>query len=364
MQLGIPAALAAGDLTLAQLEVPVRRLMRARIQLGMFDPPASNRYNFITHDAVASAAHIALAEKAAREGLTLLKNSAPATATATATAAAAASGAAASGAAAPAPAPALPLALHALAGKTVAVIGPNANASYILLGSYSDPHCCTTGGIPTILQELSPRLSDAGVAVSYAPGCADANCADSSGFAAAASVAAAADAVVIAFGMGNSQFACGGAKNRNDCEAEAWDRPSCALPGMQPQLISAVRAAVRAGTPVVGVLIHGGSICFDAPVLGALDALLDGWYPGMRGGAAIADALVGAYSPAGRSPVTWYAGDAALPADRGQMSPYANVSAGSPGLTYRFYDPPWAPAPPSFSRSARGCLTPPSPPRT
>jgi beta-glucosidase len=57
----------------------------------------------------------------------------------------------------------------------------------------------------------------------------------------------------------------------------------------------------------------------------------------MRGAAAIADALIGAYSPAGRSPVTWYASDAALPADRGEMSPYP--SASSPGITYRFYNP-------------------------
>jgi hypothetical protein len=49
----------------------------------------------------------------------------------------------------------------------------------------------------------------------------------------------------------------------------------------------------------------------------------------MRGAAAIADAVVGVYSPAGRSPVTWYASDAALPADRGEMSPYPSDT--SPG---------------------------------
>jgi hypothetical protein len=267
VQLGIPVALAAGNLTLPQLEVAVRRLLRARLRLGMFDPPESNPYNFITHEAVASDAHLALAEKAAREGLTLLKNNAPV--------ASAAAAAAASVAAAP---PALPLSLPALAGKTVALIGPNANASYTLLGSYSDPGCCTTGGIPTILQELTPRLDAGGVKLTYSPGCADTNCADSSGFAAAEAAAAAADgAIVVVFGMGNSRYNCGGAKDRADCEAEDYDRPSCALPGMQPQLISAVRRAARAGVPVVGVLIHGGSICFDAPVLAALDALLDGW---------------------------------------------------------------------------------------
>jgi hypothetical protein len=78
------------------------------------------------------------------------------------------------------------------------------------------------------------------------------------------------------------------------------------------------------------------------------DAILDAWYPGMRGGAAMADAVVGAFSPSGRSPVTWYSSDAALPADRGEMSPYATAT--SPGLTYRFYNPSVvSAAPPVFT---------------
>ena len=58
----------------------------------------------------------------------------------------------------------------------------------------------------------------------------------------------------------------------------------------------------------------------------------------MRGGAAIADALIGTYSPAGRSPVTWYSSDAALPTNRAEMSLYPNASSGYPGLTYRYYN--------------------------
>lgn len=70
----------------------------------------------------------------------------------------------------------------------------------------------------------------------------------------------------------------------------------------------------------------------------------------MRGAAAIADALIGAYSPAGRSPLTFYASDAALPSDRGQMSPYPNASTNSPGLSYRFYDPaPFGLPPPVYT---------------
>jgi len=138
VQTGIPLALAAGNITTAQLTTAVRRLLRARLRLGMFDPPASLAYNNITYADVASPANLALAEVAARKGMTLLVNKGAA----------------------------LPLAPKPPAGKRYALLGPNANASYILLGSYSDPGCCKAG-IPTLLQELTPRV---GGALAYAPG--------------------------------------------------------------------------------------------------------------------------------------------------------------------------------------------------
>ena len=319
VQTGIPLALAAGNITTAQLTTAVRRLLRARLRLGMFDPPASLAYNNITYADVASPANLALAEAAARKGMTLLVNKGAA----------------------------LPLAPKPPAGKRYALLGPNANASYILLGSYSDPDCCKAG-IPTLLQELTPRV---GGALAYAPGCASPNCADDSGFAAAAAAAGSADtaAVILVLGMGNTQYACSGDHtDTSDCEAEDHDRTTCALPGMQPALVAAVKAAMAPGVPLVAVLVHGGAFCIDPVTLGAFDAVLDAWYPGMRGGAAMADALIGAFSPSGRSPVTWYASDAALPADRGEMSPYP--SAVSPGITYRFYDNvPLSLPPPPFT---------------
>ena len=233
--------------------------------------------------------------------------------------------------------PALPLSLAALAGKRVAVLGPNANASYILLGSYSDPGCCTRGGIPTFLDEFTARATAAGVAgVDYAGGCADANCESTAGFAGAAALAAAADAVVVVLGMGTAQVNCGGAQDRSACESEAYDRRTCALPGQQPALVAAVRAATRAGVPLVAMFVHGSTFCLTPDFVANTDAILDAFYPGMRGGAAMADAVVGAFSPSGRTPVTWYASDAALPANRGEMDAYPSDS--SPGLTYRYYN--------------------------
>ena len=52
---------------------------------------------------------------------------------------------------------------------------------------------------------------------------------------------------------------------------------------------------------------------------------------------ALLQALIGVYSPSGRSPQTFYTRDAALPKDRGEMSLYP--SSTSPGLTYRYFTP-------------------------
>ena len=318
MQQGIPLAVAAGNLTLSRVALSVRRLMRVRIRLGMFDFPSNNRYNAITNASVASPEHLAVAELAARKGMTLLRNGVPAGASA----------------------PALPLSLAALKGKRVAVLGPNANASYILLGSYSDPGCCTTGGIPTFLAEFSARAAAAGVAaVDYASGCGDANCDAGNDFAGAAALAATADAVVVVLGMQTAQYDCGGASDRGGCESEAYDRRTCALPGQQPALVAAVRAATRAGVPLVVLFVHGSTFCLDPSFVSATDAILDAWYPGMRGAAAMADAVVGAFSPSGRTPVTWYASDSALPSVISAAPPVFSFGEGYSYTTFAASQP-------------------------
>jgi beta-glucosidase-like glycosyl hydrolase len=326
VQEGIPAAIADGRLTLADVEVAVRRLFRARLRLGMFDVPSANPYNAITHASVASPEHLALAELAAREGMTLLRNEVPQGGVN----------------------PALPFNLPALAGKTIAILGPNANLTYGLLGSYSDSQCCTAG-IPSMYAELSSRAKTANVQINYAPGCVNASCLTTDGFAAAATAASTASAVVLALGMDVTGYNCNNAIDRTACESEDYDRTTCAIPGGQPGLVAAVKAAMQPGVPLVVVLIHGSSLCIPPVTLSAMDALVAAWYPGIRGGPAIADLLIGAYSPSGRSVVTWYASDAALPADRSDMNPYPNASNNDGGITYRFYDENIAGAPVVFS---------------
>ena len=80
----------------------------------------------------------------------------------------------------------------------------------------------------------------------------------------------------------------------------------------QQHLVLSLRAAAP-HTPLIGLLLHGGSFAFGPGVLDALDAVLDAWQPGIGGGGAIAAALFGDASPAGRSPQTWYNSTEQLP---------------------------------------------------
>jgi len=67
-------AIKDGQVKMAEIDTAVFRVLRARMQLGMFDDPAENPYNKISPDTIGSKAHQALALQAARESIVLLKN--------------------------------------------------------------------------------------------------------------------------------------------------------------------------------------------------------------------------------------------------------------------------------------------------
>jgi len=82
------------------------------------------------------------------------------------------------------------------------------------------------------------------------------------------------------------------------------------LPGSQQKLLEALYAT---GKPVILVLTTGSAIAVDW-AKDKLPAILVAWYPGQRGGNALADVLFGDVNPAGRLPVTFYKADEKLPA--------------------------------------------------
>lgn len=81
---------------------------------------------------------------------------------------------------------------------------------------------------------------------------------------------------------------------------EGIDRCELGLPGRQSELFRAVAAT---GTPTIVVLQNGRALSIPE-VASSADAILEAWYPGERGGEAVAEALVGRINPGGRLPVT------------------------------------------------------------
>jgi len=103
------------------------------------------------------------------------------------------------------------------------------------------------------------------------------------------------------------------------------DRTDLRLPSSQQKLLEALQAT---GKPVVLVLTTGSAIAVDW-AQEKLPAILVAWYPGQRGGNAVADVLFGEVNPSGRLPVTFYKGTEKLPAfDDYDMR----------GRTYRYFE--------------------------
>ncbi len=105
------------------------------------------------------------------------------------------------------------------------------------------------------------------------------------------------------------------------------DRTDITLPSTQQQLLEALAAA---GKPLVVVLTSGSAVAINWANEHAA-AILEAWYPGEEGGAAVADILSGDYNPAGRLPVTFYKSVAQLP-------PFTDYSMA--GRTYRYLSEP------------------------
>ena len=89
--------------------------------------------------------------------------------------------------------------------------------------------------------------------------------------------------------------------NPNAYEKEGHDRTSLSLAGNQYELAAQL---ADTGTPLVCVLIHGGSIKLGL-LMDKCTSIVDAWFPGQQGGAGLADVLFGRVNPAGRSPQTY-----------------------------------------------------------
>lgn len=252
------------------IDQAVRRLLRTRFKLGMFDPPDRVPFNNIPYEINDCAQHRELAGEMARESIVLLKNEDNL----------------------------LPLNQDKL--SSIAVIGPNADSKKVLLGNYY--------GRPsryiTALEGIQNKVGDQ-TRVYYAHGCdLSTQATDSlgelatSGFAEALAAAERSDLIILFMGISPELE---GEEVEVANSDGGGDKTSLNLPGMQENLI---KIMVETGKPVVLVLLNGSPLAVNW-AQEHVPAIIEAWYPGQEGGSAIADVLFGDYNPAGRLPVTF-----------------------------------------------------------
>jgi beta-glucosidase len=274
-----------GKINEESIDKALFRLLKARFELGMFDPDSLVSWASIPMAVVGGEKHKAKALEMARKSMVLLKNNNHT----------------------------LPLSKNL---KKVAVVGPNANDSAMLWGNYN--------GIPfhtvTILEGIRKKLP--GSSVMYEKGCDLVNANDSDYTGIARKVA---DAEVIIFAGGISPRLEGEEMRVNLPGFKGGDRTDIELPKVQRNLLKALKAT---GKPVILVLCTGSAIAVSWENEN-LDAILNAWYSGQEGGTAVADVLFGDYNPAGRLPVTFYTSVSQLP----DFEDYDMAK----GRTYRYF---------------------------
>ncbi|XP_010250379.1 PREDICTED: probable beta-D-xylosidase 5 [Nelumbo nucifera] len=272
-----------GKIREGDIDKALKNLYVVLMRLGFFD--GSPKFESLGKDNVCAGEHIELAAEAAREGIVLLKNADDT----------------------------LPLNNSI---KTLAVVGPHANATKVMIGNYAGIPCRYTSP----LQGLS-RFAD----VKYAMGCSDVACKNESLTFGAMKAAKNADATVVIVGLDLS------------VEAESLDRVDLLLPGYQTQLINQV-AEVSKGPVILVVMSAGGVDISFAKSNSNIKAILWAGYPGEEGGSAIADVIFGKYNPGGKLPITWYEADYVDKLPMTSM-PFRPVdSLGFPGRTYKFFN--------------------------
>lgn len=255
-----------GKLPLATIDARVRDILRVKFWLGLFDQPYADPA--AVDSVVRTPEALAAGERAARESIVLLKNENAA----------------------------LPLNRTAL--KKILVTGPLADDAHGWWSRYGPQHL----DFITPLAGLRAKLG-ATVEVRYAKGCdviderfpeSDILREPATGTVRARieeAVAAAAGVDVIIAVLGETE----------EISQESMSRISLDLPGHQEELL---RALAATGKPLVLVLSNGRPLSVNWAAK-HVPAIVELWFPGEQGGAALADVLLGESNPSGRLPITF-----------------------------------------------------------
>jgi beta-glucosidase len=254
-----------GKVSIETIDRSVRRILRIKYLLGLFDDPYVDVDRAVRESNTKESRE--LARQTAREGIVLLKNEKNL----------------------------LPLNKNI---KSIAVIGPNADAEKNQLGDYYPS--TVTQDIVTVLEGIRNKVSPQ-TKVNYVKGC-EIIVNEPNEIIKAKEAAKNADIAIVVVG-----------EDGEGTDGEAYDVASLDLTGYQEDLL---RAVYSTGTPTIAVLINGRplSIRWTAE---NVPAILEAWMCGEEGGNAIADVLFGDYNPGGHLTITF-------PRQSGQLPVYYN----------------------------------------
>lgn len=295
-------ALEQGLVTEEEITEAAVRAFTTRYLLGLFD---GSEYDDILYEKVECEEHLEVAQQLTRESVVLLKNDGV-------------------------------LPLDVSAGKTIGVIGPNADSREALVGNYHG----TSSRYITVLEGIQDKVGHNG-RVLYSEGShlfkdrVENLAWENDRIAEAVIVAKHSDVVVLCVGLNETLE---GEEGDTGNSYASGDKNDLLLPESQRKLLDAVLAV---GKPVVVCLLAGSAIDLSVAQEKAA-AVLQLWYPGARGGKAVADILFGDCSPSGKLPVTFYRTLEELPAFedysmKGRTYRYMEQEALYPfgyGLTY------------------------------
>jgi beta-glucosidase len=285
----LPALVRKGKVSEQTVDEAVRRVLRAKFQLGLFDNPyrycnADKERTLIYNDA-----NRAVAREMARRSIVLLKNGKNV----------------------------LPL---KKAVRSIALIGPLADDHENPLGPWAQVG--RASDVVTVLEGIK-AVAAPSCKITYVRGCEVVDSLPERDFTKALTVAKSADVVIMVLGESSNM------------SGEAASRSNLDLPGYQEDLLKAVCAI---GKPVVLVLMNGRPLTIPWAA-DHCDAIVESWFLGVQTGNAIADVLFGDYNPSGKLPVSF-------PRSVGQVPVYYNFkSTGRPTNSSNHYSSKYIDAP-------------------
>ena len=276
-QRGLKKALDAGRVSQAQIDEAVRRVLRLKYALGLFDDPFRYLNRERREATLGKREHRLLAREAAAKSMVLLKNDGGL----------------------------LPIRPNGVFRK-IAIIGPYADSrgnkdymSFWTLGLGMRAYDSTQ--VVTPAQGLKPALEAMGFEVNVVQTCPTAACTEPE---LSAVLKASYDADVVIVCVGERGYDCGESRSVSDIN----------LPRSQEQL---VRVAARGTKPTVMVVFNSRPMTFSWSTEN-LSTILLAWQPGMEAGNALADVLTGAVNPSGKLPMSF-------PHSVGQVPIYYNA---------------------------------------